>query len=67
MVMSADHPGLTFTLSLVRTEPTYNQPMQQWSFISDFAVSLVPFLITLFYLFHLHTVRHKINEWLYIL
>ncbi|XP_018591126.2 FRAS1-related extracellular matrix protein 3 isoform X2 [Scleropages formosus] len=38
MVMSADHPGLTFTLSLVRTEPTYNQPMQQWSFVSDFAV-----------------------------
>lgn len=39
MVMCADHPGLTFTLSLVRTEPTYNQPMQQWSFVSDFAVS----------------------------
>lgn len=39
MVMCADHPGLTFTLNLVRTEPTYNQPMQQWSFVSDFAVS----------------------------
>lgn len=39
--MSADHPGLTFTLTLVRTEPTYNQPMQQWSFVSDFAVGLV--------------------------
>ncbi|KAK6494141.1 FRAS1-related extracellular matrix protein 2-like [Huso huso] len=38
MVMSAYHPGLTFTLSLVRTEPTYNQPVQQWSFISDFAI-----------------------------
>ncbi|KAG7461729.1 hypothetical protein MATL_G00194240 [Megalops atlanticus] len=38
MVMSPDHPGLTFMLSLVRTEPTYNQPMQQWSFVSDFAV-----------------------------
>lgn len=38
MVMCADHPGLTFTLTLVRTEPTYNQPMQQWSFVSDFAV-----------------------------
>ncbi|XP_078255243.1 FRAS1-related extracellular matrix protein 3 [Rhinoraja longicauda] len=38
MVMSADHPGLTFTLSLVRSEPTYNRPMQQWSFTSDFAV-----------------------------
>lgn len=39
MVICADHPGLTFTLALVRTEPTYNQPMQQWSFVSDFAVS----------------------------
>ncbi|KAM7179831.1 FRAS1-related extracellular matrix protein 2 [Macrochelys suwanniensis] len=38
MVMSADHPGLTFSLSLVRSEPTYNQPIQQWSFVSDFAV-----------------------------
>ncbi|XP_023190178.1 FRAS1-related extracellular matrix protein 3 [Xiphophorus maculatus] len=38
MVMCADIPGLTFTLALVRTEPTYNQPMQQWSFVSDFAV-----------------------------
>ncbi|XP_072900029.1 FRAS1-related extracellular matrix protein 2-like [Hemitrygon akajei] len=38
MVMSADHPGLTFTLSLVRSEPTYNHPEQQWSFTSDFAV-----------------------------
>ncbi|XP_077380250.1 FRAS1-related extracellular matrix protein 3 [Festucalex cinctus] len=38
MVICADHPGLTFTLVLVRTEPTHNQPMQQWSFVSDFAV-----------------------------
>uniref|UniRef100_A0AAV2LIU3 Calx-beta domain-containing protein n=1 Tax=Knipowitschia caucasica TaxID=637954 RepID=A0AAV2LIU3_KNICA len=38
MVICADHPGLTFTMGLVRTEPTYNQPMQQWSFVSDFAV-----------------------------
>ncbi|KAF7223631.1 FRAS1-related extracellular matrix protein 3 isoform X2 [Nothobranchius furzeri] len=38
MVICADHPGLTFTLILVRTEPTYNQPMQQWTFVSDFAV-----------------------------
>uniref|UniRef100_A0A8D3E1N1 FRAS1 related extracellular matrix 2b n=1 Tax=Scophthalmus maximus TaxID=52904 RepID=A0A8D3E1N1_SCOMX len=38
MVMCADHPGLTFNLSLVRNEPTYNQPIQQWTFISDFAV-----------------------------
>ncbi|XP_030632074.1 FRAS1-related extracellular matrix protein 2b isoform X2 [Chanos chanos] len=38
MIICVDHPGLTFNLSLVRSEPTYNQPMQQWSFISDFAV-----------------------------
>lgn len=38
MVMCVDHPGLTFNLSLVRSEPTYNQPIQQWTFISDFAV-----------------------------
>ncbi|XP_006275703.3 FRAS1-related extracellular matrix protein 3 isoform X1 [Alligator mississippiensis] len=38
MVMSADHPGLTFTLSLLRSEPTFHQPVQQWTFSSDFAV-----------------------------
>ncbi|XP_060744060.1 FRAS1-related extracellular matrix protein 2b [Tachysurus vachellii] len=38
MIMCMDHPGLTFNLSLVRSEPTYNQPMQQWTFVSDFAV-----------------------------
>lgn len=39
VIMSADHPGLTFSLHLIRSEPTYNQPIQQWSFVSDFAVS----------------------------
>ncbi|XP_037604970.1 FRAS1-related extracellular matrix protein 2a [Sebastes umbrosus] len=38
MVMSVDNPGLTFNLTLVRSEPTYNQPVQQWTFTSDFAV-----------------------------
>ncbi|XP_016064392.1 PREDICTED: FRAS1-related extracellular matrix protein 2 isoform X2 [Miniopterus natalensis] len=38
MITSADHPGLTFSLRLIRSEPTYNQPVQQWSFVSDFAV-----------------------------
>uniref|UniRef100_A0A1A8P4P9 Fras1 related extracellular matrix protein 2a n=3 Tax=Nothobranchius TaxID=28779 RepID=A0A1A8P4P9_9TELE len=38
MVMCVDHPGLTFNLTLVRSEPTYNQPVQQWTFTSDFAV-----------------------------
>ncbi|XP_062869848.1 FRAS1-related extracellular matrix protein 2a [Trichomycterus rosablanca] len=37
-VTSVDHRGLTFNLSMIRTEPTYNQPVQQWSFSSDFAV-----------------------------
>lgn len=40
MVMSADHPGLTFTLSLSQSEQTFHQPMQQWKFISDYAVSV---------------------------
>lgn len=40
MVMSVDHPGLTFNLTLMRSEPTYNQPVQQWTFTSDFAVSV---------------------------
>ncbi|XP_054845897.1 FRAS1-related extracellular matrix protein 3 [Eublepharis macularius] len=38
MVMSADHPSLTFTLSLSQSEQTFHQPMQQWKFISDYAV-----------------------------
>ncbi|XP_037655980.1 FRAS1-related extracellular matrix protein 2 isoform X2 [Choloepus didactylus] len=37
-VVSADHPDLTFSLRLLRSEPTYSQPEQQWSFVSDFAV-----------------------------
>ncbi|XP_061660319.1 FRAS1-related extracellular matrix protein 2-like [Syngnathoides biaculeatus] len=37
-VTSATHPALTFNLSLVRSEPTLNQPVQQWTFTSDFAV-----------------------------
>lgn len=38
MVVSVDHPGLTFDLTAVRSEPTYDQPVQQWTFTSDFAV-----------------------------
>ena len=52
MVMCPDHPGLTFNLSLVRTEPTYNQPIQQWTFVSDFAVSEL-FLFEIVYSFFL--------------
>lgn len=52
MVMSVDHPGLTFNLTLVRSEPTYNQPVQQWTFTSDFAVS-----VTAWSLF-VHNLKH---------
>ncbi|XP_053316906.1 FRAS1-related extracellular matrix protein 3 [Spea bombifrons] len=38
MVMCADHPELTFTLSLLRSEPSFGQPVQQWSFVSDYAI-----------------------------
>uniref|UniRef100_A0A8C9QQD6 FRAS1 related extracellular matrix 2 n=1 Tax=Scleropages formosus TaxID=113540 RepID=A0A8C9QQD6_SCLFO len=38
MVMCADHLGLTFRLTVVRSEPTYDQPLQHWTFTSDFAV-----------------------------
>lgn len=37
-ITSAHHPSLTFSLHLLRSEPTYNQPVQQWDFTSDFAV-----------------------------
>ncbi|KAM5311565.1 FRAS1-related extracellular matrix protein 2 [Glossophaga mutica] len=37
-VTSADHPGLTFSLRLLRSEPTFSQPAQRWSFVSDLAV-----------------------------
>lgn len=52
MVMSVDHPGLTFNLTLVRSEPTYNQPVQQWTFTSDFAVRMTS--ISLF----VHSMKH---------
>uniref|UniRef100_UPI00358F97B5 FRAS1-related extracellular matrix protein 2-like isoform X2 n=1 Tax=Myxine glutinosa TaxID=7769 RepID=UPI00358F97B5 len=38
MVFSEDHSSLTFTLHIIHSERTFNQPEQQWSFISDFAV-----------------------------
>ncbi|KAK6168396.1 hypothetical protein SNE40_020939 [Patella caerulea] len=37
MVMS-DRPELSFTLDLIRTEPTYEQPEQLWQFVSDASV-----------------------------
>ncbi|XP_037791422.1 FRAS1-related extracellular matrix protein 2-like [Penaeus monodon] len=37
-VTSEEHPDLTFTLELLRSQPTYAQPEQQWQFVSDFAV-----------------------------
>ncbi|XP_060078834.1 extracellular matrix protein 3-like [Ylistrum balloti] len=38
MVTSPDHPDMTFTLTLVRSDPTFDQPDQLWQFESDFAV-----------------------------
>lgn len=49
MVMCPDHPGLTFNLSLVRTTPSYNQPIQQWTFVSDFAVRSIFYPFIIFY------------------
>ncbi|XP_070554250.1 extracellular matrix protein 3-like [Ptychodera flava] len=38
MVMSPDNGDLTFTLELIRSDPTYAQPEQTWQFVSDYAV-----------------------------
>ena len=38
-VTSNDHPDMAFTLRLTHTEATFEQPTQQWEFVSDFAVS----------------------------
>ncbi|XP_071035799.1 FRAS1-related extracellular matrix protein 2 [Parasteatoda tepidariorum] len=38
MIMSPAHPDLSFTLQLLRTEPTFSQPQQEWQFVSDYAV-----------------------------
>nr|CAB3247089.1 FRAS1-related extracellular matrix protein 2 [Phallusia mammillata] len=38
MVMSAAHPELQLSLNLVRSETTYNNPEQKWSFVSDYAI-----------------------------
>lgn len=40
MVMAPEHPELTFTLDLVRSEPTFAQPEQEWQFVSDYAVRM---------------------------
>lgn len=44
MVMSMDHPELTFTLKLVRSDPTYEQPNQEWTFVSDYSVKFFSFV-----------------------
>nr|XP_039265536.1 FRAS1-related extracellular matrix protein 2-like [Styela clava] len=38
MVMSSNHPELELSLNLVRTESTYNQPEQIWTFTSKYAI-----------------------------
>ncbi|XP_068203768.1 FRAS1-related extracellular matrix protein 2-like [Palaemon carinicauda] len=37
-VTSEDHPDLTFSLTLVKSQPTYTNPQQNWQFVSDYAV-----------------------------
>nr|XP_045612860.1 FRAS1-related extracellular matrix protein 2-like isoform X2 [Procambarus clarkii] len=37
-VTSDDHPDLTFSLDLLRSQPTYAHPEQHWQFVSNFAV-----------------------------
>ena len=39
-VTSSSHPDMTFTLSLIRSEQTFDQPEQSWEFVADMAVSL---------------------------
>ncbi|XP_043215814.1 FRAS1-related extracellular matrix protein 2-like [Amphibalanus amphitrite] len=36
-VTSNDHTEMSFTLRLTHSEPTFEQPTQQWEFVSDFA------------------------------
>ncbi|XP_077984509.1 extracellular matrix protein 3-like [Glandiceps talaboti] len=38
MVMSPDNNDLTFSLELIRSDPTYAEPEQTWQFVSDYAV-----------------------------
>ena len=40
MVMSQSHPELQMSLNLIRSEATYNNPEQKWSFVSDYAVGM---------------------------
>ncbi|XP_071950665.1 extracellular matrix protein 3-like [Antedon mediterranea] len=38
-VFSADHPGVTYDLDLIRSEPTFAEPEQLWQFTSSVALS----------------------------
>ena len=38
MVVSRDQPHLSFALKLVRSEKTYEYPLQSWQFVSDYAM-----------------------------
>ncbi|XP_076467569.1 extracellular matrix protein 3-like [Babylonia areolata] len=38
MVMSVDHPDLTFSMDLIRSDATYEQANQEWAIVSDFSV-----------------------------
>ncbi|GAB1604772.1 hypothetical protein Ahia01_000758700 [Argonauta hians] len=38
MVVSINHPGLTFTLELLQSEQSKQEPTQMWRFTSDFSI-----------------------------
>ena len=38
IVITPNHPELEMTLNLIRSEDTYNNPEQKWSFTSDYAI-----------------------------
>lgn len=38
-VLPAPHPDTPFTLSLLRSKPTFHKPAQRWNFISDFPLN----------------------------
>ncbi|CBY08706.1 unnamed protein product [Oikopleura dioica] len=38
-VTSVQHPELTFTLNLIRSDKSFSTPEQQWSFVSNYAIT----------------------------
>ena len=38
-VTSVQHPELSFTLNLIRSDKSFSTPEQQWSFVSNYAIT----------------------------